>query len=195
MSTAGLVVVIAGPSGVGKGTVYRRVVAALDEPFISVSVTTRKPRPHETDGDHYWFVTPETFHNAAQNGEYLEWAQYTNDWYATPRAPIEHARHRGQTALLEIDIQGALQVKAALPDALTVFLVPPSMAELERRLRARATESDAQITARLARAREELAAKDAFDHVVVNDDLEQCVADVLAIIRNFTDDNASTHRT
>lgn len=182
MSAGGAVVVIVGPSGVGKGTVYRRVVDALDNPFVSVSVTTRAPRSGEVNGEHYWFVDEDTFHAAAQSGEYLEWATYSNHGYATPRQPIEHARQNGQVALLEIDVQGALQVKEALPEALTIFLIPPSFDELERRLRDRGTETDTQIATRLARAREEIATQDAFKHVVMNDDLDTCVADVLALI-------------
>jgi guanylate kinase len=182
MSALAPVVVIVGPSGVGKGTVYRRVVAALDNPFVSVSVTTRPPRANEKNGDHYWFVSEDTFERAVAAGEYLEWAKYANHWYATPREPIEIARQHGQIALLEIDVQGALQLKEALPGAVTIFLVPPSFAELERRLRDRGTETDAQIAARLTRATDELASQHEFTHVVVNDDLDTCVADVLAII-------------
>jgi guanylate kinase len=178
-TTTGLVVVIVGPSGVGKGTVYRRVVDALDDAFVSVSVTTRTPRANEIDGVHYWFVDDDTFHAAAANGDYLEWAIYAGHGYATPKAPIEQARLAGQVALLEIDVQGALQVKDALPGALTLFLVPPSFNELERRLRNRGTETDTQIASRLARAREEIALQDQFSRVIVNDDLDACVAQVL----------------
>lgn len=184
MGATGVVVVIVGPSGVGKGTVYRRVVDALDNPFVSVSVTTRAPRSGEVNGEHYWFVDEDTFHADAESGAYLEWAKYTNHWYATPREPIVNAHQNGQVALLEIDVQGALQVKQALPDALTIFLVPPSFDELERRLRNRGTETDTQIATRLARAREEIAAQHEFRHVVVNDDLDTCVSEVLAIIHS-----------
>ncbi|MEX2533084.1 MAG: guanylate kinase [Nitriliruptoraceae bacterium] len=174
--------VIVGPSGVGKGTVYRQVVAKLSNPFVSVSVTTRAPRDGEQDGVHYWFASPETFHQAAAKGEYLEWAQYAQHWYATPREPIDKALADGRIALLEIDVQGALQVKETLPDAVSIFLIPPSFGELARRLRDRGTETDAQIAARLTRAREEIATQHQFTHTVVNDDLDQCVADVLALI-------------
>lgn len=180
--TEGLVVVIVGPSGVGKGTVYRRVVDQLSDPFVSVSVTTRAPREGEQDGVHYWFTSPETFHQAAAQGEYLEWAQYAQHWYATPREPIDRALTNGRIALLEIDVQGALQVKETLPGAISIFLVPPSFDELARRLRDRGTETDAQIAARLDRARQEIATQHQFTHRVVNDDLDQCVADVLALI-------------
>jgi len=180
--TGGLVVVIVGPSGVGKGTVYRRVVTQLRNPFVSVSVTTRAPRDGEQDGVHYWFTTKEAFHQAAAQGEYLEWAQYAKHWYATPRQPIDQALTEGRIALLEIDVQGALQVKETLPGAVSIFLVPPNFDELERRLRDRGTETDAQIAARLARAREEIATQHKFTHTVVNDDLDQCVADVVALI-------------
>ena len=181
----GLVVVLVGPSGVGKGTVFRRVVDALDDPFVSVSVTTRPPRQKEQNGVHYVFVSAETFDQAAAQGEYLEWATYATYGYATPRKPIEDALQHGQVALLEIDVQGALQVQQAMPDAVTIFLIPPSFAELERRLRDRGTETDVQITARLARATEELATQHNFAHVVVNDDLDACVAQVLQLINQY----------
>lgn len=179
---SGLVVVIVGPSGVGKGTVYRRVVHELDNPFRSVSVTTRAPREGERNGEHYWFTSKALFDQSVAAGEYLEWAQYAQHWYATPRKPIDQALANGRVALLEIDVQGALQVIATVPGAVSIFLVPPSFDELERRLRQRGTETDAEIGARLDRAREEIAQQHQFTHTVTNDDLEQCVATVLALI-------------
>ena len=183
--STGLVVVIVGPSGVGKGTVYRRLVAKLNNPFVSVSVTTRPPRDGEKDGEHYWFTSKAAFDQAAAAGDYLEWAQYAQHWYATPREPIDRALANGRIALLEIDVQGALQIKDTLPGAVSIFLVPPSFEELEGRLRARGTETDPQIAARLARAREEIAEQHQITHTVVNDDLDQCVADVLALITKY----------
>jgi guanylate kinase len=180
----GLVVVVSGPSGVGKGTVHARVREELDDAWLSVSATTRPARGDERDGVEYRFVTPDEFEALASSGALLEHAGYAGHRYGTPRGPVEQAVAAGRVAILDIEVQGALQVKSAMPDALLVFLEPPSMAELERRLRTRGTEDEAAIDRRLARAREELALAHQFDAVVVNDDLERCVAEVLARIRD-----------
>ncbi|MFP4148520.1 MAG: guanylate kinase [Nitriliruptoraceae bacterium] len=178
----GLVVVLAGPSGVGKGTVHARVRAALEDAVLSVSVTTRTPRPGEVDGVDYHFVTPARFEELAASGALLEWASYAGHRYGTPCEPVAAATAAGHVVLLDIEVQGALQVRDHDPDALLVFLRPPSLAELERRLRGRGTEDDDAVARRLARAREELAAAHRFDVQVVNDDLDRCVAEVLAHI-------------
>jgi guanylate kinase len=178
----GLLVVIAGPSGVGKGTVHARVRAALPESVLSVSMTTRPPREGERDGVHYHFVDLETFERRIADGALLEWAEYAGHRYGTPRQPAEEAIAQGRVVVLDIELQGALQVKQHDPDALLVFLEPPSFQELERRLRARGTEDPDAIARRLDRAWEELAAGDRFDVRVVNDDLDRCVAEVLAAI-------------
>ncbi len=182
-STAtGLVVVIAGPSGVGKGTVHRSVRARLPDSALSVSVTTRPPRPDEEDGVDYRFVDRPTFEAMVDRGDLLEWAEYTGNLYGTPRQPVLDLVARGRVVVLDIEVQGALQVKRRLPDALLVFLVPPSFEELERRLRGRGTEDDEAVAHRLRTARQEVAQQEAFDVVVVNDDLDRCVEEVLALI-------------
>ncbi|MFA9445625.1 guanylate kinase [Egicoccus sp. AB-alg6-2] len=182
MTPRGLLVVIAGPSGVGKGTVHARVRASLPDATLSISVTTRRARPTEVDGVHYHFVDRPAFEAMVAAGELLEWAEYAGNLYGTPRAQAEAAVADGKVVVLDIEVQGALQVREQAPDALLVFLAPPSFAELERRLRTRGTEDDATVAARLEVARAELARRDAFDVVVINDDLDRCVAEVLDTI-------------
>jgi guanylate kinase len=176
----GLLVVIAGPSGVGKGTVHRHVRAALDDAVLSVSVTTRAPRPGERDGVDYHFVDEDRFAAMVAGGELLEWARYAGHLYGTPLAPVVAAVADGAVVVLDIEVQGAEQVKQRVPEALLVFLLPPSFEELEARLRGRGTEDDATIARRLEVARREVASSDVFDVRVVNDDLDTCVAEVLA---------------
>ncbi|TVP67882.1 MAG: guanylate kinase [Nitriliruptor sp.] len=178
----GLLAVIAGPSGVGKGTVHARARASLPESVLSVSVTTRAPRPGEVDGVDYHFVSPERFQQLIDEDELLEWAEYAGERYGTPRGPVEEAVAAGRIVVLDIELQGALQVKEHDPAALLVLLVPPSFEELERRLRARGTEPEEALQRRLARAREELEAAHQFDVEVVNDDLDRCVEEVLGAI-------------
>ncbi len=181
-AAGGLLVVIAGPSGVGKGTVHARVRAELGDVFLSVSATTRAPRPGEVHGVDYHFVDRPRFEQLIAEVAFLEWAEYAGNLYGTPRAPVAQAVARGQVVVLDIELQGALQVKREDPAALLVFLVPPSFAELERRLHARGTEDPAAIARRLERAHEELASGDRFDVQIVNDDLDRCVAEVVATI-------------
>jgi len=178
----GLVVVISGPSGVGKGSVHAGLHGVLTDLEVSVSATTRAPRPGETDGVAYHFVDDAAFDRLVAADELLEWAEYAGNRYGTPRAPLDDAVRRGRTVLLEIEVQGALQVRARLPEALQIFLVPPSFEELERRLRDRGTEDDATMQARLEVARQEMGAQDRFDHVVVNDDLDRCTREVARLI-------------
>ena len=184
----GLLVVIAGPSGVGKGTVHARVRALLPDAVLSVSATTRAPRPGEEAGVDYHYVTRERFQELIDSHALLEWAEYAGNRYGTPSEPVAAAVAAGHVVVLDIELQGALQVKAQDPTALLVFLVPPSFEELERRLRARGTEEPAALQRRLARAREELAHADRFDVQVVNDNLDRCVAEVLAIIEQARHD-------
>jgi guanylate kinase len=178
----GLLVVIAGPSGVGKGTVHARVREALPDSVLSVSATTRPARPHERDGVDYRFVDREGFEAMVTGDELLEWAEYADHLYGTPRAAVEAAVADGRTVVLDIEVQGAVQVRHRDPEALLIFLAPPSFEELERRLRGRGTEDEDYLARRLAIAREEVAQRDRFDVVVVNDDLDRCVAQVLAAI-------------
>jgi guanylate kinase len=152
------------------------------EVFLSVSATTRAPRPGEVDGLNYQFVSREEFEAAARVGQMLEWAEYQSNLYGTPRQPVEDALGMGRPALLEIDLAGARQVRDAMPGALQVFLVPPSFADLRRRLEDRGTEADAQVAGRLARAEAELAAADEFDFVLVNDQLDRTVVELARLM-------------
>lgn len=180
---AGLLVVICGPSGVGKGSVVRRLLELLPEAARSVSVTTRPPRPDERDGVDYHFVGEERFEALRSRGALLEWATYAGHRYGTPRPWVEEQLADGRVVVLEIEVQGALQVRQRMPDALLVFVAPPSLDELERRLEERGTEDPGSRTLRLEMARQELAQKGAFDAVVVNDDLEACAQRVADTIR------------
>jgi guanylate kinase len=176
--------VLSGPTAVGKGTVVTRLSQEHPEIFVSVSVTTRPPRPGEVDGVHYHFVSDAEFDGLIAEGALLEWAiVHGVHRYGTPRDPVLRALDEGRPALLEIDLQGARQVKANCPDARFVFLAPPSWEELVRRLVGRGTESAVQQQRRLEAARAELAARAEFDHVVVNREIGQAVEDLVALVR------------
>jgi guanylate kinase len=179
---SGLIVVVSGPSGVGKGSVHAGLHGLLPDLVTSVSVTTRPPRPGEVDGVAYHFVDHARFDAMIEAGELLEWAEYAGNRYGTPHGPVDEVVADGRIALLEVEVQGALQIRARRPDALLVFLVPPSFAELERRLRDRGTEDDATIEARLEVALGEMGSQERFDHVVINDDLAQATAEVARLI-------------
>ena len=175
--------VLAGPTAVGKGTVAADVRARYPEVWLSISATTRFPRPGEQEGVHYHFVDDATFDAMVAGGELLEWAVvHGRHRYGTPRRPVEEALAAGRPALLEIDLQGARQVKASMPDARFVFLAPPSWDELVRRLVGRGTEDEAERARRLATAREELAAVSEFDDTVVNTDVHQATDDLVSLM-------------
>lgn len=183
MTPRGLLVVIAGPSGVGKGTVHARVRAALPEAWLSVSLTTRPPRPTEVDGVDYRFVDRATFEAAIADGLLLEWTEYAGNLYGTPVAPVDEAVAHGRVVVLDFELEGALNVKAMRPDdTLTIALLPPSMEELQRRLRARGTEVDEVLARRLEVIAAQMPHWRRFDRVIVNDDLDRCVAEVLDAI-------------
>ena len=179
-------VVLCGPSGAGKGTVVRELQQRVPELWVSVSATTRQPRAGEVDGLSYRFLTPATFAALVHDGEMLEHATYAGNSYGTPRAGVEAALLAGRPVLLEIDLQGARQVRtstAGAPYPVTfVFLAPPDLPELERRLRARGTEDEAAVVRRLAAAKEELAAADEFDTVVVNAKIEDATDALVALV-------------
>ena len=174
---------ISGPSGVGKGTVVRALLEARPDLRFAVSYTTRAARPGEVDGVHYRFVDEETFQSIADAGGFLEWAEIFGHRSGTPAADVEEARSEGAEVLLEVDVQGARSVREKAPDAVLIFLTPPSDQELERRLRERGTEDPADLALRLSEAKRELAEASRFDHVVVNDQVDRAVEEVLAIIR------------
>ena len=177
-----LLVVLSGPSGVGKGSVVAEVRRSHPQVWVSVSVTTRPPRPGETDGVEYRFVDEATFARMVGDGEFLEHAVYAGHHYGTPLAPLQARLAEGAPALLEIDLQGARQVRAAMPEALLVFLAPPSWEELVRRLAGRGTEDPVVMRSRLDRARIELAAEDEFDTVVINDDIPSAARRLVALM-------------
>jgi guanylate kinase len=175
--------VLAGPTAVGKGTVAADVRRHHPEIWISVSVTTRPPRPGEQDGVHYWFVSDEQFDQMITDADLLEWAVvHQAARYGTPRKPVEQALAEGRPALLEIDLQGARQVRERLPEALFVFLMPPSWDELVRRLVGRGTEREEERERRLATAREELAAEAEFDETIVNHEVHAAAEELVALL-------------
>ncbi len=178
----GLLIVLSGPSGVGKGTMYSRLLTVMPDLTVSVSATTRKPRAGEKDGVQYYFMSEKQFAEKRARGEFLEWAETVGNYYGTPKAPVLATLGSGRDVLLEIDVKGARQIKAAYPDCVTIFILPPSDTELEHRLKGRGTESDSQVRARLELAKSEIAQSGYFDYRVVNDDLERAVGEVADII-------------
>lgn len=177
-------VVLAGPTAVGKGTVAAHVRAHFPRVWLSVSMTTRKPRPREIDGKHYHFIDDAQFERMREAGEFLEWAVvHGRAKYGTPRAPVDEALAAGRPALLEIDLQGARQVREQMPESLFVFLAPPSWEELVRRLVGRGTESGEEREARLVTARQELAAQKEFDVTIVNDNVRRASEELVSLIR------------
>lgn len=177
--------VIAGPTAVGKGTVVRYLLEHNPEIQVSVSATTRSPRVGETNGVEYFFVSNEEFDRMIENDELLEYATvHLNNRYGTPRGPVESALAAGKQMILEIDIQGAEQVKASMPEANLIFIAPPSLEELKKRLVGRGTETPEEIAIRLETAEIEMAAQGLFDHVVVNHEVAQCAQEVLDLMQS-----------
>lgn len=173
---------LSGPSGVGKGSVVAAVRRRHPGVWVSISATTRAPRPGERDGVDYYFVDEPGFEHMRAGGELLECARYAGNWYGTPRAAVQERLDQGVAALLEIELQGARQIRSSLPDSRLVFLAPPSWGELERRLTARATEPADVVRQRLEVARAELAAEGEFDAVVINDEIEAAADRLVALM-------------
>ena len=159
----GTLFVLTGPSGVGKGTLLSHVLPQLDSLFLSVSATTREPRPEEQDGVHYYFLSPEQFRSRIEDGAFLEHAQFSGNYYGTPSAPIDAHLSRGEDVVLEIEVQGAMQIREKRPDAAMIFVAPPDFATLEARLRGRQTEAEDAIALRLETAKHELQQIPKFD--------------------------------
>ncbi len=181
----GLLIVLSGPSGCGKGTIVQEILKDGDC-AVSVSATTRSPREGEENHVHYHFITKEEFEKRIANDGLLEYAEYCDNYYGTPRAEVEAMRASGKHVILEIEVQGAFQVRERCPEAILVFTIPPSIGELRRRLGKRGTESAEVVEKRIARAQEELPLAKHYDYVVLNDALEDAVADFRSIIRTET---------
>ncbi|MGG3842429.1 guanylate kinase [Anoxybacillus kestanbolensis] len=179
----GLLIVLSGPSGVGKGTVRKALFSQPDIQLqYSISVTTRKPREGEVDGVDYFFKTREQFEQMIRQNELLEWAEYVGNYYGTPIEYVEKTLQEGKDVLLEIEVQGAMQVRKVFPGALFIFLAPPSLSELRKRIEMRGTESEELIRDRLKAAKEELEMMDAYDYVVENDQVELACERIKAIV-------------
>lgn len=182
MSKKGILVVLSGFSGAGKGTIMKEVIKRYPY-FLSVSATTRKPREGETDGVEYFFHTRNEFETMIENGELIEWAEYLGNYYGTPQKAVEQQLAEGKDVLLEIEMQGGMLVKEQFPEALLLFVTPPSFAELEQRLIGRGTETKEEIARRMQRATEEVAYMSSYDYLIINDELEQAIQDVHHIIQ------------
>lgn len=182
MHKKGVLVIISGPSGSGKGTVVSELVKE-DGYALSISATTRKPRNYEKHGEHYFFYTKEEFEDMSCRGQLLEWAEFCGNYYGTPRAYVEAQLLQGKNVLLEIEVQGALQVKKVHPECILVFLIPPNLEELGRRLTLRGTEDNETINKRIHRAIEEIEFVTQYDYVVVNDKVEDAKKDLDSIVR------------
>lgn len=184
MTATGKLVVVSGPSAVGKGTLAKFVIDHYSGFRLSVSATTRQPRDGEVDGVAYFFLTEADFKERIEAGQMLEWATvHGRHSYGTPRAAVEEFLREGANVLLEIDVQGAFQVRSAFPDALLVFVEPPSFEELENRLNKRGTESEGEKRIRLETARVELEQAKLFDHVVINDEVARCAQEVVDLVQ------------
>ncbi len=182
-SSSGLLFIVSAPSGVGKSTLIRSVLAECPNLKFSVSCTTRPPRPEEINGRDYVFIEKEEFLRGIDSGRFLEWAEVHGNYYGTDSRPIEEWLSAGQDVLLDIDVQGARMVRCAFPGAVTIFVLPPSFQELEERLKNRATESPEQLAVRFEAARRELFDAPWYDYVIINDDLKEAVADLAAVLR------------
>lgn len=183
MSEKGIVTVVSGFSGVGKGTLMRELLARYDGYALSVSATTRPPREGERDGREYFFVTRDKFEEMIAGRAFYEYAEYQGNYYGTPRKYVDDRLREGKDVLLEIEVQGAEHIREIFPDSVLIFVAPPSAEELRRRLRGRGTETEEAIAGRLRRAAEEAAYMPLYDYILINDDLGQCMKELRAITR------------
>lgn len=184
MSRKGILSVVSGFSGAGKGTVMKELLSRYDSYALSISATTRAPRQGEEDGVHYFFKSVPEFEQMIAEHAFIEYARYVDNYYGTPRAYVEEQLAAGRDVILEIEIQGALRIKEQFPDALLLFITPPSAPELERRLIGRGTETREQVRGRLKRAAEESDGMERYDYIVINDRLDECVTHVHEIIQS-----------
>ena len=183
MSQHGILVVVSGFSGAGKGTLMKELLSRYDNYSLSISATTRSPREGEQHGREYFFVSREHFQQMISDNQLIEYAQYVNHYYGTPKDYVQQQLEKGKDVILEIEIQGALKVKKRFPDALLLFVTPPSAQELKRRLVGRGTETLEVINARLHRAAEEASGMEAYDYLLVNDEIDRCVRQMHSLIQ------------
>lgn len=183
MSERGILIVVSGFSGAGKGTIMKEIMRRYDNYALSISATTRKPRPGEEDGREYFFKTVEEFEKMIAKDELIEYARYVDNYYGTPRAYVEERLEAGKDVILEIEIQGALKVKEKFPQTLLLFVTPPTAGELRERLRGRGTETEDVIDFRMKRAKEESLGMDRYDYLLINDMVDECVEEMHQIIR------------
>lgn len=183
MKNRGILIVVSGFAGTGKGTLMKKLLESYDNYALSVSATTRAPRPGEEDGISYFFVTKDRFEQMISEDALLEYASYVGNYYGTPKSYVEEQLESGRDVILEIEIQGALKIKEKFSDALLLFVVPPSAAVLEERLTGRGTETPEVIAKRLSRAAEEAEGIEKYDYIVINDDLETCTEELHGMIR------------
>ncbi len=178
MSSLGKLTVLTGPSGVGKGTIVKRILDKYSDVWLSISATTRNPRQGEIDQKHYFFLDEKEFKKIIDRGGFLEWASFANNFYGTPKHVVKEKIEKGINVLLEIELEGARQVRKSFPQGLQLFLAPPNLSELEKRIRGRGTESEQSIIKRLAIAKRELLAKDEFDAVIINEDIDNTFSEI-----------------
>jgi len=178
MSSLGNLTVLTGPSGVGKGTIVRKILDSHSDVWLSISATTRKPRSGEIEGEHYFFLDKKSFQEIVDNEGFLEWASFSNNFYGTPKKIVKEKIEKGTNVLLEIELEGARQIRKSFPEALQIFIAPPNLSELEKRIRGRGTETEDAIRNRLAIAKKELIAKKEFDAVVINEDIEKAFIEI-----------------
>ncbi len=183
----GRVFIISAPSGTGKSTVIQRIMELRRDLYFSVSATTREPRPGEVDGTSYSFLTHDQFEDLIGQNDLLEYAEYVGNYYGTPKKPVLEHVGCGRDIILDIDVQGCKQVKKAMPEAVTIFIVPPSLEELERRLWQRGTDPQERILKRMERAKTEMGEKDSYDYIIVNDSVDKAAREIIDIMSKTPD--------